>query len=42
MCEHLCIFPFDKEPTCSKYHYEEQLLEKMVRTEIKLDELTET
>jgi len=24
---------------CSKYHYEEQLLEKMIRTEIKFEEL---
>ena len=25
--------------TCSKFHYEEQLLEKMIRTEIKFEEL---
>lgn len=27
------------EPECSKFHYEEQYLEKMIRTEIKFKEL---
>lgn len=28
-----------QEPHCSKFHYDEQLLEKMIRTEIKLEEI---
>ncbi|XP_045204159.2 uncharacterized protein LOC123557038 [Mercenaria mercenaria] len=27
------------EPQCSKFHYEEQLLEKMIRTEVKVEEI---
>lgn len=27
------------EPQCSKFHYEEQMLEKMIRTQIKFEEM---
>lgn len=27
------------EPHCSKFHYEEQLLEKMIRTEFKVEQM---
>ena len=27
------------EPVCSRFHYEERLLEKMIRTEIKMEEM---
>lgn len=31
-----------KEPHCSSFHYEEQLLEKMIRSEIKLEDIVKT
>jgi hypothetical protein len=35
----LCSYKFSeaREPVCSKFAYEEQLLEKMIRTEIKVE-----
>jgi len=44
VCSILALFIlscFGEEPQCmcSKYHYEEQLLERMIRTEIKCEEL---
>jgi hypothetical protein len=32
-------FVLAKEPVCSKFAYEEQLLEKMIRTEIKVENM---
>ena len=31
----------DKEPHCSRFEYEEKLLEKMIRTELKCEDLTQ-
>lgn len=35
----ICFYATTGEPQCSKFHYEEQLLEKMIRTEIKFEAL---
>lgn len=37
-----CGFVSCKEPQCSSFHYEEKLLEKMIRTEIKVEDLINT
>ena len=42
---YLAIFPSCfclEEPTCSKYHFEEKVLEKVVRFEHKMEIITET
>ena len=40
----VCVrsFAFSKEPHCSAFHYEEQLLEKMIRSEIKMEDMKRT
>ena len=43
----LCIcfvisYTFASEPSCSKFSYEESLLEKMIRTEIKFEQFKES
>jgi len=35
-------FAFSKERRCSAFHYEEQLLEKMIRSEIKMEDMKRT
>ncbi|XP_045186430.2 uncharacterized protein LOC123544426 [Mercenaria mercenaria] len=35
----VCAFVSSSEPECSKFHYEEKTLEKMIKTEIYVDKI---